>query len=664
MRIGKESNKVKRQGPKVSLKNEPSKADRQNAATIAQKAKRISLQEKSRSFSVHGAPKNVVIIPFGTEFDSRQVLKALVARDDRTDEPIISEDIYCYNFKSTRFIGSTINFIPCDMNLLNILAASLIADFVIFALSPSHGMDSWCEQVQSALRVQGLPSMIPLIFTEAKESEDSIQGVSSIKKEWKTYFDTNYGKKIDVFASSIPANLLEIERRICQQQCKEIHWVHERPHLVALETEWLSDEAVLRVRGHVRGKPFLPHRKVYLSMFNEDFTIKNCYLLDRQNQKTSIERDPSLLDIEEENESNAEMDDLSEENIDSNDERQSDEEMTDDEMSCSNSEEDEAEVESTESLSDLGDEEDIDFIDDNLREKLKSYKGLKSFRHGTWDAFENLPKGYSRLVHFQNIKASAKKALNEPLIIGKGAVSVGQKIELQLSGFSLSQKETLEKGVRSLILVFGLLKYEDRISVIHFNSTRYPMYDQVSLASNRIITILCGYRRYTTKLPLFSEAGHGKLNRYLPTVESKISNFIGSFYGQVMFGNPPVMLLYQNEALPQEAMPYCHEPIALMSTGSVFEMNPMKLIIKRKSLFGDPSKVHRQSAVVRNMFSNPLDVKYFQPIQLVTKSGKFGHIKESLGTHGAMKCTFDKPIQQHDTVFIHLYKRIFPTFTE
>jgi pre-rRNA-processing protein TSR1 len=100
----------------------------------------------------------------------------------------------------------------------------------------------------------------------------------------------------------------------------------------------------------------------------------------------------------------------------------------------------------------------------------------------------------------------------------------------------------------------------------------------------------------------------------------------------------------------------------LVAVGSIYGADADSIVVKRIILTGYPTRVHKRHATVKYMFHNPDDVRWFKPAGLSTKHGLHGHIVQSVGEHGAMKCLFNAPIKQHDTVCLPLYKRIFPKF--
>jgi pre-rRNA-processing protein TSR1 len=184
----------------------------------------------------------------------------------------------------------------------------------------------------------------------------------------------------------------------------------------------------------------------------------------------------------------------------------------------------------------------------------------------------------------------------------------------------------------------------------HFENTE-------PIPSKHEVLLHCGFRVFTVR-PLFSQEpspGQGDKLKYMRFLRPDVSA-IASVYMPIIF-SPCKVLVFTRHG---EALGH----LKLLATGHALAPNPLTVILKRITLTGYPLKVHKKKAVVRYMFFNPKDVKYFKPVELTTKFGLRGHIKDSLGTHGLMKCQFNDFMKQNDTVCMPLYKRIYPAWFE
>jgi len=102
-------------------------------------------------------------------------------------------------------------------------------------------------------------------------------------------------------------------------------------------------------------------------------------------------------------------------------------------------------------------------------------------------------------------------------------------------------------------------------------------------------------------------------------------------------------VIYQGCKLITFTKPSYNQSISMdiVAHGSVLPCDPLKIILKRIILTGYPLRCHKKKATIKMMFFDPKDVKYFKPVELYTQQGHRGHIKDSLGTHGLMKCMFN-----------------------
>jgi len=293
-------------------------------------------------------------------------------------------------------------------------------------------------------------------------------------------------------------------------------------------------------------------------------------------------------------------------------------------------------------------------LDVPARERFQKYRGLKSWRTSAWDAYEDLPVEYSRVWEFEAF-ASTARAFRQQFIddcydLEDGGVS-SLYCAVYIRGVAPSVLEAQQRGLP--FVLSNMFECEQKVSVVHGTVCRLKEFTEV-IKSKEPVEVHCGFRRLLVK-PTFSEIPR----RASTTKKYKFSRFLhegvtvcASFYAPVIF--PPSRLLMFARGSGEGGS------MELVASGNITGADPKQLVIKRAVLTGYPFKVHKSRGVVRFMFFNPDDVRWFKPVELSTKKGLRGHIVESLGTHGYMKCRFSAGIKQDDTVCMNLYKRVYP----
>lgn len=221
----------------------------------------------------------------------------------------------------------------------------------------------------------------------------------------------------------------------------------------------------------------------------------------------------------------------------------------------------------------------------------------------------------------------------------------------------LEKRKSLLGGKEWPVLLFSLLRHEHRLSALHFNINRDARFVE-PIPSKEPVIFQCGFRRWEAR-PVFSQINLNcdkhKYERFLRQDRFTAA----SVYGPTTFQPSPVLVFKE---LP--ASGGVGKRTVLVATGTLLGVDPNRIVLKKIVLTGYPIRVRKRKAVVKHMFHQPEDVKWFKPAELVTKYGLTGHIKEPVGTHGLMKVIFNKAVKQNDTVCLNLYKRVYPKMVD
>jgi pre-rRNA-processing protein TSR1 len=329
--------------------------------------------------------------------------------------------------------------------------------------------------------------------------------------------------------------------------------------------------------------------------------------------------------------------------------------------------------------------------EEKARDRFARYRSLKSFKKSHWDSKENLPDSYASIFHFANFKSTQRAVMAEMKDMVKEAEACngnfwnghkksngGQQDETTMGEGSDEEDDSILMGcvpsgsyisitlecVKSddlnglgdnpLLCAVSLLPHENKVSVLHMGlSNCKDSTSDVPVKSKDLLTFRCGWRTWTGR-PVFSQnnlnCDKHKFERFLPP---QGNFFAASVFGPVTYTPCPVLAFREVNGRK-----------VLAAFGSMMGADADRIIVKRIILTGYPVRVHKRFATVKYMFYDPEDVKWFKPAELTTKHGLNGKIEQSVGEHGTMKCLFNAPIKQHDTVCLCLYKRIYPKFAD
>ena len=294
------------------------------------------------------------------------------------------------------------------------------------------------------------------------------------------------------------------------------------------------------------------------------------------------------------------------------------------------------------------------------RVRFVKYRGLApTWRAAEWHAADGAPAEYGRVFAFESARRARTRAVAAAAAAGAPGgppgVPAGTRVEVALAGVPadaaaavVARALAAATGAAAPLTATALLQHEGRLSVMHYALRKASTYAPPIRGKDELLFVT-GVRSHPVRA-IFSSDDHGaskfKLDRFLQPGRPSIA----SAYAPIAHGPLPVLAFAK---APGGGW-------SLAATGGVRGADPDRVILKKAVLTGYPVKVHKRKAVVRWMFHSADDVRWFAPVEVWTKAGRRGRVREPVGTHGAMKCVFDGGVVQTDAVCMSLFKRAAP----
>ncbi|CAE8645936.1 unnamed protein product [Polarella glacialis] len=199
------------------------------------------------------------------------------------------------------------------------------------------------------------------------------------------------------------------------------------------------------------------------------------------------------------------------------------------------------------------------------------------------------------------------------------------------------------------VIVGGLLPGESRLGMMQVRVKRHRWHPKL-LKSNDALLLSVGWRRFQTVPQYALEDRAEKRMRFLKyTIEH--AHCTMTTWCPMVPPNSGVMAFRSWNKVAH---------FRVCATGVVLESAPNFEVKKKLKLVGEPYKIFKNTAFVRNMFNSDLEVNKYMHAKIQTVSGIRGEIKKAEGTKGQFRATFEDRILMSDLVVCKCWINVEP----
>lgn len=284
-----------------------SKNERKNQARQLKEKKILETKITRKIFEgSQGAEKIVTIIPLTNDISASEIASSLL---NSVKDPNDIDYEFAFpsvsNVKVLRFRSNLKIIVPDSNDLLSILDAAKISDFVLFGISASQEVDpNYGEQILRAVIAQGIASVMGVLpnLVSAYPKKNLQQ---DIRQSLSSYFSHFFPTEEKLFALENVSECLTCIRTVCQKFPKSVKWRDARGYLVA-DSITQEGENLCVIEGTVRGIGFNANSLIHIPG-KGDFQIDHIEKLTREmddiitpdeNQETLEEFNPEEVEME------------------------------------------------------------------------------------------------------------------------------------------------------------------------------------------------------------------------------------------------------------------------------------------------------------------------------------------------------------------------------